>query len=118
MRQANDLVEVARLGWTDAKSGRVWRPTGLPAVATEPIRILEGTTAREHADYLAAFRASIEKIAASPCEILLTPHPSSSNMRDRLAGKAPLFDPDGCKNFAAKAAMNLDEKVAKEATPK
>ena len=53
MRQANDLVEVARLGWKDAKSGRVWQPTGLPAVATEPIRILEGTTAREHADYLA-----------------------------------------------------------------
>ena len=53
MRQANDLIEVARLGWTDRASGRVWTASGLPAVASEPIRIGEGTTAREHADYFA-----------------------------------------------------------------
>ena len=52
-RQANDLVEVSRLGWTDRQTGREWRPSGRPAVATEPTRILEGTTAREHADYFA-----------------------------------------------------------------
>ena len=34
----------------------------------------------DHPAYLAAFRASIAKIANSPCEILVTPHPSASNM--------------------------------------
>ncbi|MCL6742013.1 subclass B3 metallo-beta-lactamase [Sphingomonas sp. RB56-2] len=68
-----------------------------------------------HPESLEAFRASIAKIAASPCEILLTPHPSSSAMRDRMIGKAPLFDPDGCKNYAAKLSKNLDERLAKEA---
>ena len=30
----------------------------------------------------------------------------------------PLFDPDGCKNYAAKLTRNLDERLAKEAAPK
>ena len=69
----------------------------------------------EHPDYLAAFRASIAKIAASPCEILLTPHPSASAMRDRMIGQQPLFDTEGCRNYAAKLTRNLDERLAKEA---
>jgi len=71
-----------------------------------------------HPEYLAAYRASIAKVAASRCEILLTPHPSSSAMRDRLDGKQPLFDLDGCKNYAAKTTRALDERLAKEAAAK
>ena len=71
-----------------------------------------------HPDYLAAYRASIAKVAGTRCEILLTPHPSASAMRDRMTGKAPLFDPDGCKNYAAKLTKSLDERLAKEAAPK
>lgn len=69
----------------------------------------------DHSEYLAAFRASIAKIADSPCEILLTPHPSASAMRDRIIGKQPLFDPEGCRNYAAKLSRGLDERLAKEA---
>lgn len=69
----------------------------------------------DHPETLAAFRASIAKIAASPCEILLTPHPSASQMRDRMTGKAPLFDPEGCKNYATGLVKRLDERLAKEA---
>ena len=68
----------------------------------------------DHPEYLAAYRSSIAKIAASPCEILLTPHPSASGMKDRMTGKQPLFDPDGCKMYAAKVAQMLDERLAKE----
>ena len=71
-----------------------------------------------HPDYLAAYRASIAKVAGTRCEILMTPHPSASAMRDRMTGKAPLFDPDGCKNYAAKLAKSLDDRLAKEAAPK
>ena len=69
----------------------------------------------DHPEYLADFRASIAKVAASPCEILLTPHPSASAMRDRIVGKQPLFDPEGCRNYAAKLTRALDERLAKEA---
>ena len=34
----------------------------------------------DHPAYLAAYRASIAKVAALDCDILLTPHPSASNM--------------------------------------
>jgi metallo-beta-lactamase class B len=72
----------------------------------------------DHPEYLAAYRASIAKIADSRCEILMTPHPSASAMRDRMTGKQALFDPNGCKNYAASLTKKLDERLAKEAAPK
>lgn len=73
----------------------------------------------EHPSFLAAFRASIAKVAALDCDILLTPHPSASHMIDRLAGRAPLDDRNACRDYAAGLSKQLDERVAKEAaTPR
>jgi metallo-beta-lactamase class B len=69
----------------------------------------------DHPDVVAGFRASIAKVAALDCEILLTPHPSASHMLQRLAPGQPLFDPDGCKTYAAERTKALDERLAKEA---
>jgi metallo-beta-lactamase class B len=76
----------------------------------------------DHADALDAFRASIAKVAALPCDILLTPHPDASDLWHRLGpdASAPLVDADACKRYAATATKNLDARVAKEkgaATP-
>ena len=68
-----------------------------------------------HQVYLAAYRDSIAKVAASRCEILLTPHPSASAMKERMTGKQKLFDPEGCRNYAAALTKRLDERLAKEA---
>ena len=68
----------------------------------------------DHPAALAAFRASIARIAASPCEILLTPHPSASDLPRRLALGEPLFNESGCKDYAAKLSRELDERLAKE----
>jgi metallo-beta-lactamase class B len=72
----------------------------------------------DHPAYVAAYRKSIAKIASSPCEILLTPHPSASDMPRRLALGKPLFDPDACQNYAAGLTRQLDERLAKEAAGK
>jgi metallo-beta-lactamase class B len=69
----------------------------------------------DHPAYVAAFRQSIAKIAESPCEILLTPHPSASQMPERLVLGRPLLDGDACKTYAAKRTKDLDERLAKEA---
>lgn len=69
-----------------------------------------------HPAALAVYRASLVKVAASRCEILLTPHPSASNMKDRMAGRAPLFDQQGCRNYTARLGTMLDERLAKEAS--
>ena len=75
----------------------------------------EGYRFSDHQPYVAAFRASISKIAALPCDILLTPHPGASNMFDRLAGKAPLVDPSACAAYAQKGRAGLDKRLAQEA---
>ena len=72
----------------------------------------------DHPQYLAAYRAAIAKIAASPCEILVTPHPSASGMKERFALGEPLLDTNACKTFAADRTKALDERLAKEAAGK
>lgn len=67
-----------------------------------------------HPAYLADYRASLAKVAASRCEILLTPHPSASNMKERMTNEAPLFDQQGCKDYAARLGKMLDERLANE----
>jgi metallo-beta-lactamase class B len=72
----------------------------------------------DHPAYVAAYHSSIAKIAASPCEILLTPHPGASDMPHRLALGKPLFDTDACRSYAAGLTKQLDDRLAKEATAK
>lgn len=63
--------------------------------------------------YLAAYRQSLARVATLDCDILLTPHPSASNMADRLSGKAPLADANACRAYAATIAKRLDDRIAK-----
>jgi metallo-beta-lactamase class B len=72
----------------------------------------------DHPEYVATFRASLRNLAALDCDILLTPHPSASDMVNRLAGSAPLTNPGACKTYAATAGKRLDERLAKEAAGK
>ena len=70
----------------------------------------------DHPDYVAAFRASIAKVAALDCEILVTPHPSASGMIKRMALRS--FDQEnGCRDYAASLTKALDERLAEEAAP-
>lgn len=68
----------------------------------------------DHPAYLAAYRASIAKVAALDCDILLTPHPSASHMVERL-GRAEIETPNACRDYAAQLTKQLDERLAKEA---
>jgi len=71
-----------------------------------------------HPAYVAAFRVGIAKVAKADCEILLTPHPSSSNMVERIGGKAPLVNVNACRDYAAAKSKDLDARLAKEAAAK
>lgn len=69
----------------------------------------------EHPDYVARYRAGLAKLAALPCDIALTPHPSSSDMLRRVQATGSLEDPEGCRVFVAKTSASLDARLAKEA---
>ena len=72
----------------------------------------------DHPGALAAFRTSLARVGSLDCDILLTPHPSASNMLNRLAGRAPLADRNGCRTYAASLSKRLDDRLAKEAAAK
>jgi metallo-beta-lactamase class B len=68
----------------------------------------------EHPALVATFRATLAKVAALPCDLLITPHPSASNLFERLSGHALLVDPTGCQTYAATASKRLDERLARD----
>jgi metallo-beta-lactamase class B len=68
----------------------------------------------DHPAYLAKFRASLDKVAALDCDVLLNSHPSAGGMRDKLV-KGDLAGPPLCKDYAENLRKRLDERLAKEA---
>lgn len=71
----------------------------------------------DHPAYVAAFRTSLDRIAALPCTVLITPHPGASDLFERLAYGAPRPVPGACRAYAANGRARLDETLAKEAAP-
>ncbi len=71
----------------------------------------------DHAAYVAEFRQSLGRVASVDCEILLTPHPSASNMVSRLASGEELVDPSACLRYAEGIARRLDERLDKDMNP-
>ncbi|MBT2133532.1 subclass B3 metallo-beta-lactamase [Croceibacterium sp. LX-88] len=68
----------------------------------------------DHPDYVAAFRASLDKIAALDCDILITPHPAASTLYERLAGDAPLVLPGACSNYADFGRERIEARLQSE----
>jgi len=69
----------------------------------------------EHPEYVATFHHSLDVIAGLDCDILLTPHPSVSQLYERLAGEAPLSDAQACRHYAQTGRDNLAARLAREA---
>ena len=71
----------------------------------------------EHPDYVAAFRDTLGRVAALDCGILVTPHPSASNLWSRIGPDAsePLVDNGACRGYANYASQRLDKRLADEA---
>ena len=72
----------------------------------------------DHRALVAAFRNSFGRIAGLECDILLTPHPSASDMINRFAGRAPLADTGACRAYAKALTERLEDRLAKEAAVK
>ena len=67
----------------------------------------------DHPEYLAAYRAGLDRLAALDCDILLTPHPSHSKMVKRAATGS--FEGGvTCADYAAGKHSDLDKRLARE----
>lgn len=67
-----------------------------------------------HPDRIKQARKGLGGMAALPCDIIVTPHPGASNLFARLAGQAPLVDPEACKRHAKRGEQQFDERLARE----
>ena len=73
-----------------------------------------------HGDLGARFRASIRKVAALPCDILITVHPDVSGLdrklrqAERQAEPNPFVDAQACRAYAGRAEAMLDARIAEE----
>lgn len=71
---------------------------------------------------LESFRRSIEKVAALPCDIVLSPHPQFTQVDQKLKRRAelkgqgpdPFIDPNGCRAYAADGLKRLEARILEE----
>jgi metallo-beta-lactamase class B len=59
-------------------------------------------------------RAGLSKLATLDCAILLTPHPSASDMRIRLGSSRGLEDNTAWKSYADQISSRLEKRMAEE----
>ena len=74
----------------------------------------DGYKFSDHREYLAEYRAGIERLRGMKCDILLTPHPSHSKMIERAA-TGTLEGGMSCAEYADSKTKALDERLAREA---
>lgn len=68
----------------------------------------------DYPEYVAEYRAGLERLRGLQCDILLTPHPSSSKMIERIKNDS-LVGSMSCVDYADSIEARLDARLAKEA---
>jgi metallo-beta-lactamase class B len=68
----------------------------------------------EHAAYVAAFMDGLRGVSTLECDILLTPHPSASGMRDRILEGGSLRDATACLQYSAGIMRRLSTRLSEE----
>ena len=72
----------------------------------------------DHPEVLEQFESSFKALEAQRCEVIMTPHPETSNFFERIkkaGGKGDaLKDAEGCKSYAKMFRDKLAERLAQE----
>jgi metallo-beta-lactamase class B len=73
-----------------------------------------------HPDITPTFRATIAKVEALPCDVIVSTHPGATGLADKIkrrdsgAGIDAFIDTDSCRKYAANARLDLDRRIARE----
>ncbi|MEN7344290.1 MAG: subclass B3 metallo-beta-lactamase [Pseudomonadota bacterium] len=73
----------------------------------------DGYRFSDNPGYVSAFREGLSKLSDTPCDVLLTPHPISSQMHYRLS-TSKFDDAASCSEFASHIGRWLDRRLADE----
>jgi metallo-beta-lactamase class B len=88
----------------------------LSAISADNFHFSKNTT---YPHVLRDFQKSFATLSALPCDILLTPHPDSSDLWGRLARREngdpnAFVDPTACRRLADSSRANLEKRIASE----
>lgn len=104
--------------WQSCEAGRcldVVYADSLTAVSLDDFRFTGGAG---RPDVSSLFKASIDKVGALKCDVLLTTHPGASGIMKkratRDAARNPFVDAGACRSLAALAQAKLAERIAAE----
>ncbi|RDJ00266.1 subclass B3 metallo-beta-lactamase [Dyella solisilvae] len=106
--------------WQSCEAGRCVHMVyadSLGAFAADGFRFTDDAA---HPHRVEDYQHSIDVIAALPCDILITPHPSQSRFLERVAGRDagakpnPLIDSGACRVYAEEGRAGLAARLAKE----
>lgn len=108
--------------WTAAENGKTLDMVyadSLTAVSAGTFRY-SGSPSYPHAK--ADVERSIARVAALPCDILVSAHPDASGLLERQArqkemGNAVFIDREACRKYAEAGRVRLAQTLAKEAQP-
>ena len=102
--------------WDSCQGARCLHLAYVDSVSAISDDVYRYTDEASHPGALAAFRQTLATVTALPCDVLMTPHPSVSNLFARVGARAsaPLVDANACRALAANAGKTLDERIAKE----
>lgn len=67
----------------------------------------------DHPNYLENYKIGLRNLRQLDCTLIVTPHPSASNMRSRLQNRQ-LSSNEGCKNYANQVLERLQNRIKKE----
>ena len=102
--------------WDSCEGGRCLHFVYADSVSAISDDAYRYTDEAQHPGVVAAFRKSLARLSELPCDVLLTPHPSVSNMFARIgpAATQPLSDAHACRALAVQAGETLDKRIARE----
>ena len=115
------LEAISTPGHTDGGTSWTWQSCEGPNCATFAYVDSMSAVSRDdyrftdHPERVAPFRTTFERVNRLPCDILVTPHPSASNLFARLSGAEPLIDRDACRRLVRAMRGRLDARLAQEA---
>jgi len=102
--------------WTSCEKGRcldIVYADSLTAVSTDNFKFTGA--------YADTLRATIAKVAALKCDIVVSTHPGFTGIADKAASTTAsnntFIDPNGCREYAAGADRRLDARLATEQQP-
>jgi metallo-beta-lactamase class B len=121
----NDSVRLTAMrtpGHTSGGTSWTWRSCEAEACVTfayvDSMTAVSADSYRftDHPERVAPYRTTFDRVAAMPCDVLITPHPSFSNLFPRLSGTAPLVDSTACRRLSETMRGRLDARLAQEAS--